>query len=167
MKIAKTVQPDELRRFAGQFPTGVAVVTTRDRSGRKHGITINAVTSLSLDPALLLVCLDSRSNTLTALLESGCFCLHFLRTDQEPLSRAFARKHDDKFGDLDFEIGRTGSPVLGDVVAAGECRVSASYPGGDHVIVVAAVEHVRVAGGEPLIFHRGRYASLEPASLAA
>lgn len=167
MGASKTVEPAELRLFAGHFATGVAIVTTRDRSGRNHGITINAVTSVSLDPALLLICLDNRSNTLPALLESGCFCLHVLGAHQVQLSRTFASKHDDKFSAVEFQAGPTGSPVLDGVVAASECRVTAVHPGGDHTIIVAAVERVHVAGGEPLLFHRGAYANLEPAQLAA
>jgi flavin reductase (DIM6/NTAB) family NADH-FMN oxidoreductase RutF len=167
MSASKVVQPTELRLFAGHFPTGVAVVTTQDRSGKNHGITINAVTSLSLDPALLLICLDHRSKTLSALLESGCFCLHFLGAHQASLSQTFAAKHDDKFGAVGFQIGTAGCPVLDGVVAASECRVTAVHPGGDHTIIVAAVERVHVTGGEPLLFHRGAYANLEPAKLAA
>ena len=167
MAVARIVEPSELRAFAGQFPTGVAVVTTRDPGGRNHGVTINAVTSLSLEPALLVICLDNSSNTLRALLDSGSFCLHFLGAHQEHLSRAFAVKDDDKFGQIPFEVGLSGSPILGDVVAAGECRVQAQHPGGDHTIIVAAVERVHVAGGEPLIFHLGLYVNLELQKLAA
>lgn len=167
MSASRTVEPAALRHFAGHFPTGVAVVTTRDRSGKNHGITINAVTSLSLDPALLLICLDNRSNTLPAVLESGGFCLHFLSAHQMHLSRTFASKHEYKFSTVEFQTSPNGSPVLEGVVAASECRVTAVHPGGDHTIIVAAVEQVHVAGGEPLLFHRGAYANLELATLAA
>lgn len=167
MSASRTVAPAELRLFAGHFPTGVAVVTTRDRNGQNYGITINAVTSLSLDPALLLICLDSRSNTLPAVLDSGGFCLHVLGAHQEHLSRTFASKHEDKFSMVEFQTSPNGSPLLEGVVAASECRVTSVHPGGDHTIVVAAVEQVHMAGGEPLLFHRGAYAKLELAKLAA
>ena len=142
-------------------------MTTRDASGRNHGITINAVTSLALDPALMVICLDKGSNTLRALLESCSFCLHFLGAHQEHLSRAFAIKDDDRFGQIPFEVGLHGSPILGEVVAAGECWVEAHHPGGDHTIIVASVLRVQVSAGKPLLFHRGRYVNLEPEKLAA
>ena len=160
MGVSNFIQPSELRAFAGNFATGVAVVTTRDAGGRCYGLTMNAVTSLSLNPPLLLICLDNASSTLRALEESNHFCLHFLAADQQPISNLFSTKVDDKFASLTYSIGEFGSPVLFGVVAAGECQVASKYPGGDHTIVVGAVRAMSVSGGEPLVYHRGQYASL-------
>lgn len=160
MSVSNFIQPSDLRVFAGNFATGVAVVTTRDRDGRCYGLTMNAVTSLSLNPPLLLICLDNESSTLRALEDSNHFCLHFLAADQHSISNLFSTKADDKFAALPYAIGEFGSPILSGVVAAGECEVVSQYPGGDHTIVVGAVRAMSVRGGEPLLYHRGQYASL-------
>lgn len=150
----------DFRRFSGCFPTGVAVVTTCDAAGNRFGITINAVTSLSLDPPQFLVCLDNSSNTLTALRDSGAYCIHYLSADQAHLSCLFSSKETDKFAGVDCAKGELGSPILPNVVAASECRVVTIYPGGDHAIVVGAVETITINGGEPLVYHRGAYTAL-------
>ncbi len=157
----ESIQPAALRQFAGHFPTGVAVVTTRDRQGKLYGVTINAVTSLSLTPPLLLICLDNRSNTLSAISENGSFCLHYLEANQTHISRVFASKSDDKFAEIGMRISEAGNPILDGVIAASECRVTQSYPGGDHTIVVGSIERLEVGGGEPLLYHRGGYACLD------
>jgi flavin reductase (DIM6/NTAB) family NADH-FMN oxidoreductase RutF len=150
----------EFRAFAGHFATGVAVVTTRDGCGKPNGLTINAVTSLSLDPPLLLICLANDSSTLAAINQSAAFCVHYLAADQQTLSNHFARKLDDKFLESSHSIGGSGCPILEGVVAYCECEVQGSYPGGDHTILVGAVTRTSVTGGDPLIYHRGRYHGL-------
>lgn len=159
-----TISPitaSDLRTFAGQFATGVAVVTTRSPEGDLSGITINAVTSLSLTPPLFLICLDHKSNTLGALLASGRFALHFLARGQEHISGVFASKSGDKFGQVDYSIGENGSPIIKGTLAAAECSLAEICPGGDHTIIIGQVEKVHIHGGEPLLYHRGAYAALE------
>ena len=157
----EAVQPAELRQFAGHFPTGVAVVTACDRQRKSYGITLNAVTSLSLVPPLLLICLDNRSNTLAAVVESGTFCLHYLEANQSHISRVFASKSADKFAEIASRVSEAGNPILDGVLAASECRVAETYPGGDHTIIVGMVERIQMGGGEPLVYHRGGYACLD------
>lgn len=158
-----TVSPQELRSFAGHFATGVAVVTARGAGGDLSGVTINAVTSLSLDPPLYLVCLDNGSNTLGLVRESRAFALHFLAKHQAELSSLFASKRADKFAGVRHVVGETGSPIIEGVVAAAECVVTEILPAGDHTIVIGAVASARVDGGEPLLYHRGAYVALEGA----
>jgi flavin reductase (DIM6/NTAB) family NADH-FMN oxidoreductase RutF len=146
-----------LRIFASSFVTGVAVITARTRETRCHGLTVNSVTSLSLQPPLYLICLDRRSNTLTAVLDSKRFAINFLASHQANISQQFASKNTDKFNDLDYRLGKLGCPLLDDVVAACECRVRAVHPGGDHTIIIGKVEHIHIFGGEPLVFHKGKY----------
>ncbi|HWW49376.1 MAG TPA: flavin reductase family protein [Xanthobacteraceae bacterium] len=160
MVVDRLIQSSELRAFAGHFATGVAVVTTSDASGACYGLTMNAVTSLSLDPPLLLICLAHSSSTLKALRQSGYFCLHFLSSEQQAISDLFSKKTDDKFSTLTFTRGDFGSPVLSGVIAASECEVTSTYPGGDHTIVIGAVKTVAAPGGTPLLYHRGRYTQL-------
>jgi flavin reductase (DIM6/NTAB) family NADH-FMN oxidoreductase RutF len=153
------LQPDELRRFAGLFTTGVGVVTTM-ADGQSFGTTVNSVTSLSLSPPLYLVCLNNDSTTLTAIRTSGAFALHFLGATQREISQAFAKKGADKFGMIGFRPGFRQVPLLEGVLAFAECELLQEYPGGDHTILIGRVESTQVHGGEPLIFHGGRYVSL-------
>lgn len=150
----------ELRAFAGHFATGVAVVTTAHPDGALHGLTLNAVTSLSLNPPLYLVCLDHRSNTLKALKESGHFAVHFLARDQAEISRIFASKQEDKFAGVTHALGESGSPLIDGVLAAAECRLSEICTIGDHMIVIGEVQRTHLFGGEPLLYHRGGYTAL-------
>lgn len=154
----------ELRRLASCFPTGVAVVTTKDEEGRIYGTTMNSVTSLSLDPPLYLMCFGPHSNTYPVLVRTRSFCLNFLSAYQEELARHFAIKGADKTNGVGFSLGKYGMPILDGVIAACEGRVIASYPGGDHVIVVGNIESTHVTEGEPLVFYRGHYRRIKVAS---
>lgn len=167
MCVSDMITSTELRAFAGHFATGVAVVTTRSPEGELCGVTINAVTSLSLEPPLFLICLDHKSNTLGAVLASGHFGLHFLARGQTEISKVFASKRPDKFDNVDFRFGGNGSPLIDGVLAAAECRLSEICPGGDHTIIIGEVDRVHLHGGEPLLFHRGAYAALEGERMVA
>ncbi len=146
-----------MRHFAGQFPTGVAVITAYDGADRLHGLTLNAVTSVSLDPPLYLVCLNNTSNTLSAILESRLFGINFLSEHQQSVSRVFASKGDNKFDSIPYQRGHQRVPLLQEAVATAVCRVENIFPGGDHQIVVGRLEAFEVAGGHPLMFLRGEY----------
>jgi flavin reductase (DIM6/NTAB) family NADH-FMN oxidoreductase RutF len=97
---------------------------------------------------------------LEVLRESKHFCLHYLASNQEALSRLFSTKADSKFDEVRYSIGELGSPVLEGVVAASQCAVVGQYPGGDHTIIIGSVKSVTINGGSPLLYHRGRYAHL-------
>jgi flavin reductase (DIM6/NTAB) family NADH-FMN oxidoreductase RutF len=150
----------EFRSFAGQFATGVAVVTASGPDGSKSGVTISAVTSLSLDPPLYLVCLDNGSNTLPMVRDRGAFAVHFLTKDQAELSGRFASKRADKFDGVAHDVGETGSPIIHGALAVAECVVTSVTQVGDHTIVIGEVRSTRIEGGEPLLYHRGAYAAL-------
>jgi len=155
--------PEEFRKACGYWASGVSIITTRDTDGRPYGLTMNAVTSLSLDPPMFVICVDNRSDTLEPLKRSGVFCINVLQQDQQPLSNAFAKKNPDKFADVAFEWGASGAPLLAGRLMGIECRVSAAHPGGDHHIVVGTVTAItRPAGDDapPMLYYRGRYASL-------
>jgi len=151
----------ELRRVMGLFATGVTVLTTRDAEGRPYGLTANAVTSLSLDPPLLIICIDKKAETHPHFFDSRCFVVNILAEDQEALSTHFAKSGGDKFGSLPFSINQDGVPVLEGTLAHIECRISETHEGGDHVIHIGEVQHAEVRGGRPLLFFQGRYRSLE------
>ena len=135
------IEKDFFRLVAGQFATGVTVVTTQGQ-GKPAGITVNAFSSVSLEPQLVLVCIDLSSNTLPFIRESGAFAINMLTNEQEHLSRCFAMTTEERyehFCHASFHTAATGSPIIDDVLAFIDTRVVAEYPGGDHVIFLGEV----------------------------
>src|SRR5204862_6703672 len=104
--------PSELRKVMGCFATGVTIITTRDQSGKPYGLTANAVTSLSLTPPLLLICVDRKAETYPHFFDSKTFVLNILAEEQEASSRGFATTGGAKFAGLEFRLGQLGTPVL-------------------------------------------------------
>jgi flavin reductase (DIM6/NTAB) family NADH-FMN oxidoreductase RutF len=155
------MQPEMFRKLAGHWLTGVSVVTTVDQQGKPVGMTMSAVTSLSLDPPQFLICVDNRAKTLEAIVATGHFCINYLRQDQENLSTAFAKRGEDRFAALAHRVEHTGSPVLEGAIAFIECTVNAVHPGGDHTIIVGDAVNGDAPGGEPLAYFRGSYRRLE------
>jgi flavin reductase (DIM6/NTAB) family NADH-FMN oxidoreductase RutF len=154
------------RALISNWATGVSVITARSDEGPR-GCTANALTSLSLDPLLLLVCFDQESNTLQAVRQSGRFCINILAAGQEAVSRHFAAKETDadKFRTAEF-ANVDGVPVLDGVLAWIACEVEHEIPGGDHAIVVSRPYAGETGDGEaPLIFFRSGY--YEPEDISA
>ncbi|MEY2532363.1 MAG: 3-hydroxy-9,10-secoandrosta,3,5(10)-triene-9,17-dione monooxygenase reductase component [bacterium] len=155
--------PDPLRyrQVIGSFATGVAIVTCTGPDG-PAGMTTNAVTSLSLDPVLLLVCFDNGSRTLGAVREAGRFAVNVLRAGQEELAGVFASKRvaREKFEAV-THMDAHGVPVLDGALAWLACDLHELHPGGDHTIGIGAVTHVHAdPAGEPLVWFRGAYRTL-------
>ena len=160
----------ELRDVMGHFATGVTVVTSVDVESQPVGTTANAVTSLSLDPPLVIVCFDLGSLTLRAVRGHGAFVVNVLAAPQLHLSRNFARRGLAAAWDgVRHRRGPTGSPRLEDVLAVLECTVEHALPGGDHEIIVGRVRHAETSANPngPLVFFRGSYASLTDQDLPA
>ncbi len=156
-----TISKDEFRRVLGHFATGVTIVTTRDEEGKPYGLTVNAFTSVSLDPLLVLICIDNSAGGYKLFAKGKYFGVNILSEKQEELSRRFStRGNSDRFENLRYIEGNTGAPLLSESLARLECRIVAVYPGGDHTIFLAAVEEASSNHGRPLIFYRGRYAQL-------
>ncbi len=145
----------------GQFATGVTVLTTV-HDGRFHGMTANSVTSVSLDPLLILVCLMREARTCLAIQQAERFAVNILGEHQEELSRRFARPGQDHFDGLDVVTGPHGLPLLPDCLAYLACQVTEIVQAGDHDVVFAEVDHCRVSadGGAPLLFFQGGYRKL-------
>jgi flavin reductase (DIM6/NTAB) family NADH-FMN oxidoreductase RutF len=157
----------ELRHAMGHFATGVTVVTSVESDGQPVGTTANAVSSLSLDPPLVLVCFNRDSQTLAAVCSHGAFAVNVLAAPQQELSANFARRGPDAGWDgVRHSPGLTGSPRLHGVLATLECTVEHRLPGGDHEIVVGRVRSVQTGDAEasPLVFWRGRYVWLHPSA---
>jgi flavin reductase (DIM6/NTAB) family NADH-FMN oxidoreductase RutF len=158
------VSPAQLREAMGHFATGVTVVTSVGTDGEPVGTTANAVTSLSLEPPLVLVCFDLSSATLAAIRSHGAFAVNVLGHRQRHLSANFAKRGlAAAWEGVTHHRGLTGSPRLTDVIAVIECTVEHALPGGDHEIIVGRVRHAETngEGASPLLFWRGKYASLD------
>lgn len=146
----------------GHFATGVTVVTGRDEEGA-FGLTVNAVSAVSLEPTLVLVCLAWSSASLDRILESGAFAVNVLRAGDEGLARRFSRgSRSDRFREIEFRTGTGGAPLLDRALAWLDCRVWRVHEAGDHAVVVGEVLDCDADEGAPLLFFRGRYREYEP-----
>jgi flavin reductase (DIM6/NTAB) family NADH-FMN oxidoreductase RutF len=157
------VSGTEFRHAIGHFATGVTVVTSVGADGQPVGTTANAISSLSLDPPLILVCFDRASATLEAIAGHRAFAVNVLAARQQHLSANFARRGLAAAWDgVRHRRGPTGSPRLDGVLASLECTLEHRLDGGDHEIVVGRVREVETGGTdtEPLVFWRGGYASI-------
>ena len=155
-----SLTPSEFREAMGRFATGVTVVTV-DEGGEVHGMTANAFCSVSLDPMLVLVCVDQRARTHAHLHARKRFGVNILCSDQQAISEYYARstethQHAEAAG-ARFERTAHGTPVLAGALAYLECRLHSTQPAGDHTIFIAEVEDVVARPGEPLLFFRGQY----------
>lgn len=148
-----------LRDAFGCFATGITIVSTVNNAGEFFGLTANSFTSLSLDPPLVLFCLDYKALSFDAFQEADHFVVNVLGEGQEELSAHFARSSMDKWNGVAYETWETGCPVLPGSIAALECQTVARHEGGDHLIIVGEVERMCYEEGEakPLIYFKGQY----------
>jgi flavin reductase (DIM6/NTAB) family NADH-FMN oxidoreductase RutF len=156
------IDKQEFRRVLGHFAAGVTIITTVGDDGTPYGLTATAFTSVSLEPPLVLVCVDKRSESHPHFHTSGVFAVNFLATDHEPLSRRFAVSGGDKFTDLSIRAGVTGAPILADALGHLDCRTVNVVEAGDHTIFVGQVEGAGARDGDPLLYFRGAYRQLSP-----
>jgi len=154
------VSHEEFRQALGRFASGVTVVTCKSKAGDPCGITVSAFSSLSLDPPLVLICIDKRASMYEELKEDCCFAVNVLAQDQESVSRRFASRDADRFKGIGYREGLTGSPLIEGALAFIECRIVHSYDGGDHTVFIGQVETSGVTEGKPLLYFRGGYSSI-------
>src|SRR5580704_6609765 len=163
-EIAASVTQADFRHAMGHFATGVTVITAVDSAGQPVGTTANAVSALSLEPPLVLVCFDRTSLTLDAVRTHGAFAVNMLAAAQRHLSVNFARRGVAAAWDgVEHHRGLTGSPRLHGALAVIECTVEHELRGGDHEIVIGRVRVVETGepGIHPLVYWRGAYESLD------
>src|SRR5581483_807784 len=161
-EMSREIDSQLFRRAMSHFATGITVVAATDPAGRKYGITANAFASVSLDPPLVLVCVEKQIEFCPVITEAGHFSVNFLSAAQEHLSRRFAMKGIDKFEGVESRTGVTGAPRLAGTLGYVECSRYEVLPGGDHIIVLGKVEYIEVTGGEPLLYFASRYRLLQP-----
>ena len=152
----------EFRRACGHFLTGVTIVTARAADGAPAGLTVNSFTSVSLEPPLVLVCVDRRSATYPAFVQGSHYAVHVLRHDQRELSTRFATPRTDRFAGLVWRPGLGGAPLLREFTALFECVALTAQDAGDHGLFVGRVERVEIRDSDsPLAFYRGAYVRIE------
>lgn len=154
------VDPTLFRSVLSRFASGVTVVTSRDANGTDYGMTVSAFSSLSLDPPLVLVCIDQSATWHAVLPSATHFNVHVLGAEQEPISRRFASDRADRFVDVSHTRNANGIAQLTGVLALLECRITARHVAGDHTIVVGEVERAQADDGDPLLYFRSAYARL-------
>lgn len=152
------LDPVIFRAALGRFPSGVCVVTTEEIGGRPRGFTASAFSSLSLEPPLVLVCLDQRAESHDAFSSAPAFAISILASHQMWLANQFASKAVEKFEGIEVDRGlETGLPVIPESVVHLECRMHQTIPVGDHTILVGEVVGADVFDGEPLVYHNRQY----------
>lgn len=155
------------RHALGQFPTGVCIVTAKVE-GIRLGMTVSSFNSLSLDPPLILFSIDRRAASLPQWEKAAAYAVNVLAENQKDLSNRFARSLANKWEATDYKGGFMDVPLLPGAVAVFECTAFAKHDGGDHTLFIAEVKHFRTyADRQPLVFGKGRYATLQASDLAA
>ena len=157
------VGQEKFRRVMGHFATGVTVVASRKADGEPVGLTVNAFTSVSLEPPLILVCLHRDADAHDHLLEAGHFGVSFLTADHGELALKFSMADpDDRFPEVEIEDGPLGSPLILGALGWMECSVRQVHSGGDHSIIVAEVVDCEAGDGDPLLFFGGSLMDCNP-----
>lgn len=150
-----------MRNVLGHFATGVIAITAIDPdTGRGAGLAANSFTSVSLDPPLVAFCVAHTSTSWPGVKKAETFAINVLAEDQEHVGRQLAVKGTDKFAGLEWRRSPKGAPFLENSAAWIEAEIESEHPAGDHVIVVARVNHLYADERAPLLFHRGRYGRL-------
>lgn len=154
------IDKDSLRQALGRFSTGVTIVTTNCDTKHPRGLTVNSFASVSLDPPLIMWCLDQRSSQFDAFEAAQGFVVNILSADQESLCQLFASNgRNDVSAEAFSKQGKYG-PVIANSIAAFECRFEHRYNAGDHRINVGRVEEMSTQYGDPLIFFGGKFRML-------
>ncbi len=154
------IEKQQFRRICGKFASGITIATVLDSTGACHGMTANSFTSVSMNPPLVLVCVDHRARIREHFRIGEHFGINILAADQKQLSDKFAGSGYDRFEGVEWFAGKTGVPLLPGVLATIECARHNVVTAGDHDIVIGEVLHADCQDGEPLVFYASQYRSL-------
>lgn len=158
-----SIDPRELRDVLGQFTTGVTVITTLSETAAPLGLAVNSFASVSLDPAEILWSISSKAPSRSAFESHGAFVVNIMAHEDKEQTLRFAKPVDDKFEGVDWRPGWKGVPVLTNALATLECDVKQMVECGDHHIIIGSVRSIDSRDGDPLVFFRGDFTSLETA----
>lgn len=151
----------DLRQILGKFLTGVTVVTTIDQHDVPVGFTANSFTSVSLDPPLVLVCIAKSAGLSAVFRRASAFAINILSTEQEAISNNFARKDEDRFAQIDWEVKSTGSPIIEGSAAWLDCDMHEKILAGDHIILIGKIRAADKTERHPLGFYQGSYCAID------
>ena len=154
------IEKQLFRKICGKFASGITVATVLDPEGKCHGMTANSFTSVSLTPPLVLVCVDHRSRLLAHFKASDHFGVNILGAAQRHISDKFAGSGYDRFEGVEWFAGKTGVPLLPEVLATIECARVNVVTAGDHDILIGEVLHADCRDGDPLVFYSSQYRCL-------
>ncbi len=154
------VSSEDFRAALTRFASGVTVVTSADSEGRPHGITVSAFCSVSLEPPLVLICIEKLAGSHASLAESGRFTVNLLSSGQQWISERFASLEPDKFRDVPTATGVSGLPLIAGSLALLECEIRQAVDAGDHSVFIGEVMAASADGGDPLVYFLGDYRSL-------
>lgn len=156
-----SLDPDAFRAVMGRFATGVTVVTATDPSGRDCGMTVSAFASVSLQPPLVVMCIEHVASMHDVLANGQYFAVNVLSSTQEAIARRFANTGAQQFDGIGYRSGENGVPVLNDVLAFVECKRISSTAAGDHTVIVGETIAASLRDARPLLYYRGGFAQLE------
>jgi flavin reductase (DIM6/NTAB) family NADH-FMN oxidoreductase RutF len=157
---ASEIDPSQFRQLLGHFATGVTILTTKTPEGRPLGMTANSLSSVSLNPPLISVCVDREAEMHAVILQTQEFVVNVLASPQEALARRFSDKHEDRFDGIGYHPSPEGLILLDGVLAHIVCERQATYSAGDHTLVLGHVIGGATRDGRPLLYYRGGYAAL-------
>ncbi len=155
------IDASDFKDALGQFATGVTVVTTKGSDGKPLGLTVSAFCSVSLEPPLVAVCIDNRSETIAGFEATRVFGISVLAEGQEAFSQRFAVPGDEKFERNDLQLGDSGVALVPHALAHIECKVTAAHLAGDHTLYVGEVLRLASRPGRPLLYHAKSYRRIE------
>lgn len=158
---AAGIDPYEFRQLLGRFATGVSVLTVATADGRPMGMTATSLSSVSLQPPLISVCVDREAELHDVIVKAPEFVVNVLGSPQEALARRFSDKHEDRFDGVGYHLSPEGLVLLDGALAHLICERYAEYQGGDHTIILGQVVGGSTSDGRPLLYYRGGYAALD------
>ncbi|MBX7170326.1 MAG: flavin reductase family protein [Pyrinomonadaceae bacterium] len=152
-----SITSEEFRASLGRFASGVTVITTKDSNAHLHGLTVSAFCSVSMNPPLILICIQKTTGSHHAFEQAKCFVVNILEESQQDVSNHFASHLDDKFTGQNYHLSEHGLPILDNCLVNLECNLKNSYDGGDHTIFVGEIENAKFSDGKPLTYFHGKY----------
>ena len=160
--MSPAVTKELFRQTWGNFPSGVSVVTFYEKDGTVHGLTANSVCSVSLDPFLVLVCVDHKARSYPMMMNSQRFLMSILSSGQDEPCMFFAKSDTEGAPPFSFRKSAHGYPILDGCLAYMDCKNVARHPAGDHDIFVGEVEEIEVYEGKPLVFYQAKFTEVVP-----
>lgn len=153
---------DIFKAIMGSYPTGVTIITTEDVEGKPAGLTANSLVSVSIEPLLVLFCVDARAGSLNAFRQAGRFAVHILAEDQNEVCWRFSSREPNKFDDVEWSWSERRLPILPQSLGLMECQTVQTVEAGDHTIFIGEVVHIEKTDKNPLLYFRRKVGSIPP-----